>query len=287
MIPSVSVIIPAYNVEEFLSDAIQSILSQTFQEWELIIVDDCSTDHTFQIAKEFAARDSRIKVIRTEKQSGGPFIPRKKAMEVATSDLISPFDADDRIENDYLESLIARFNQNDVDAVFPVLHKWDGKDGYSYPNVNGQLMNRKISGREALCSTLDGWQVHCGGGIIKKSLYKKGYAELEGEDVIPFIDEMLTRVLLHHADSVYFTYIPYFYRDNPSSVTHSKAIKKLGFAVNPRIIGFVKRYYDIQSKEYMLAHRQNFHGIFDAMRIINKPDSPDDSYKEDSEIIEK
>ena len=288
MTPSVSVIIPAYNVERYLPDAIQSVLSQTMQDWELVIADDCSSDRTLEIAKEFAERDQRIKVIRTDRQSGGPFIPRKKAVEAATSDLIAPFDADDRIAPDYLESLMEILCRNNVDAVFPVLHRWDGKDGFEVPEVTPQLMEKKIAGIKAVRYTLDGWHVHCGGGVIKKALYQKGFADLEDEEIIPFIDEMLSRIMLYYAGSVYFSYVPYLYRENPSSVTHSPIIKKLGFAVNPLIIEFIKNVYGKDSDEYRLAHRQNFHGIFDAMRIMNRRVYPKTAYyEEDKKIIRK
>lgn len=64
--PQISIILPTYNGEEYLSYSIQSILNQTYQDWELIIVNDCSTDQTSNIIKQFSMKDSRIKVINNE-----------------------------------------------------------------------------------------------------------------------------------------------------------------------------------------------------------------------------
>lgn len=64
--PKVSVVLPTYNGEQFLAQSIESIINQTFQDWELIIVNDCSTDSTLEIANEYAGKDSRIRVVSNE-----------------------------------------------------------------------------------------------------------------------------------------------------------------------------------------------------------------------------
>lgn len=65
--PKVSIVLPSYNGERYIGESIQSICNQTYNDWELIIVDDCSTDNTLKIAKEFAEQDSRIRVVHNEK----------------------------------------------------------------------------------------------------------------------------------------------------------------------------------------------------------------------------
>ncbi|MDE7441537.1 MAG: glycosyltransferase [Muribaculaceae bacterium] len=285
--PIVSVIIPAYNVERFLPEAIESLLSQTLQDWELIISDDCSTDRTFEIAMEYARRDSRIKVIRSARQSGGPFIPRRDAMEVASSDLIAPFDADDKVDTDYLSVLVDTMQRNKADVIFPRLYRWDGEKEYHPIDVQASAMERRLVGKEMVRLTLDGWKVHCGGGVIKKGLYRKCYDELEGVDVIPFIDEYLSRLILIKAGSVFFTEVPYYYRSHPSSVTHSSYVKKLGYRINPRLIRLMEIYYGKDSEEYLLAQRQNFYGVFEAFRVMNRPDYPKHHYREDKEVIKE
>ena len=66
----VSIITPAYNAEEHIGETIESVLAQTYKNWEMIIVNDCSKDNTLKIANEYAALDNRIKVINLEKNGG-------------------------------------------------------------------------------------------------------------------------------------------------------------------------------------------------------------------------
>ena len=73
----VSVIMPNYNRAKYISEAIESVISQTYPIWELIIIDDCSTDNSVNIIEEYVAKDERIKLIRLPKNSG-PAIARNR-----------------------------------------------------------------------------------------------------------------------------------------------------------------------------------------------------------------
>ena len=70
--PKVSIVLPTYNGEDYLRESIESVISQTFTDWELIIVNDCSTDSTPKIAEAYAAKDCRIRVIHNEKNQKLP-----------------------------------------------------------------------------------------------------------------------------------------------------------------------------------------------------------------------
>jgi len=94
----ISVIMPAYNEERYIAESIQSILNQTFQDFELIIVDDGSTDRTFEIASSF--EDPRVQVYR--QQNSGPGPTRNKALSLAQGKYIALQDADDRSKPDRL-----------------------------------------------------------------------------------------------------------------------------------------------------------------------------------------
>lgn len=107
----VSVVMPAYKASSFIGEAIRSVIAQTYRDWELIIVDDCSTDNTAEVVSSFAERDSRIQLIKSEVHSGGyPSIPRNKGIESAKGRFIAFLDADDIWEPDKLESQIALFD---------------------------------------------------------------------------------------------------------------------------------------------------------------------------------
>ncbi len=99
----VSIIMPSYNTAKFISDTINSVLTQTHTNWELIIVDDCSTDNTDEVVAAF--NDERIKYIKNEKNSGAA-VSRNRALREAKGKWIAFLDSDDLWENDKLEKQI-------------------------------------------------------------------------------------------------------------------------------------------------------------------------------------
>lgn len=93
--PKVSVIIPVYNREKLLPRAILSVLKQTFQDLELIIVDDCSTDKTRGVIKDFEEKDKRVKSVFLKENSGGPAYPKNAGFPLAKGEYIAYLDSDD------------------------------------------------------------------------------------------------------------------------------------------------------------------------------------------------
>lgn len=109
----VSVITPLYNCSDFLEQTIQSVLSQTYKNWEMIMVDDCSKDNSLEIAQRYAAQDSRIKVIQLDKNSGAA-VARNTAIEAAKGRFIAFLDSDDLWLPSKLEQQIDFMLQNNV-----------------------------------------------------------------------------------------------------------------------------------------------------------------------------
>ncbi len=93
--PKVSIIIPTYNSSAFIERAVGSVLRQTFTDWELLIVDDGSTDDTVDLVTEFIKQDSRIKLFRTPQNSGGPALPKNIGIENARGEYVAFLDHDD------------------------------------------------------------------------------------------------------------------------------------------------------------------------------------------------
>lgn len=110
--PKVSVIIPAYNCETFISDTIESVRRQTFNDWELIIVDDGSTDSTKTKVEFFQKKDPRIKYY-FQKNSGAPARPKNKALDLAAGEYIAFLDHDDEWMPDKLEKTLSFFSEPD------------------------------------------------------------------------------------------------------------------------------------------------------------------------------
>ena len=99
--PIVSIIIPAYNSGNYLAETLGSVLSQTYSDWECIILDDGSTDNTFSIAQEYSKKDNRFYYFHQTNQ--GPAVARNNAIRRSIGEYILPLDADDLISNSYIE----------------------------------------------------------------------------------------------------------------------------------------------------------------------------------------
>lgn len=113
--PQISVIVPIYNVEDYLQRCIDSVLSQTLSDFELILVDDGSLDNCGIICDEYGAKDERIRVIH--QKNGGVSNARNSALKMASGEYICFCDSDDFIKNDYLEKLCNSLEATKSDCV--------------------------------------------------------------------------------------------------------------------------------------------------------------------------
>jgi glycosyltransferase involved in cell wall biosynthesis len=109
-VPLVSVVMPAYNAAPYLAEAVQSVLSQTCQDLELIIVDDGSTDETLLVARRLAAHDIRVRIISTP--NGGPATARNTALRIARGAFLALLDSDDVIAPHYLATQLGLLDAN-------------------------------------------------------------------------------------------------------------------------------------------------------------------------------
>lgn len=125
--PLISIIVPCYNVEEYLDETVESIVKQSYHNWELLLVDDGSKDHTPQMCDEYAAKDSRIKAIH--KKNGGLVSARNAGFDAAQGEWQMYLDGDDWIDEDTCEKLVAYIERYpDVDIVFwKCIQELDGK----------------------------------------------------------------------------------------------------------------------------------------------------------------
>lgn len=113
----VSLLMPTYNAGKYLSFAIESVQAQTHENWELIIVDDCSKDDTWAIACNFAEYDSRIKVFNNTSNLGIPK-NRKKTYELSSGSYIAHFDQDDLLERWAIEEMLREFRRTKVSMLY-------------------------------------------------------------------------------------------------------------------------------------------------------------------------
>ena len=128
MMPTVSVIIAAYNCRPTIGRAIESACKQTLRDIEIIVADDASTDGTFDFVKLLADADKRIKLIKLP-QNGGPGVARNAAIKAAIGDWIAVLDADDWYEPRRLEALLKAAKDLNADLVCDNLKIYDHARG--------------------------------------------------------------------------------------------------------------------------------------------------------------
>ncbi|MDU1334072.1 MAG: glycosyltransferase, partial [Veillonella sp.] len=148
MQPLLSIIVPIYNVEQYLDRCIQSILNQTYQNLEIILVDDGATDCSGAIADSYAAKDKRIKVFH--KENGGLSDARNYGLDHVTGDYILFIDSDDFIVNTMCERLITVANSNNADIVSCNYYIYRGDDDISIHTMSVQYDKRTFTGMDIL-----------------------------------------------------------------------------------------------------------------------------------------
>lgn len=135
--PEFSVIIPVYNVEKHLGKCIDSILAQTFKDYELILIDDGSLDKSGEICEQYAMKDSRIVVVH--QKNGGVSAARNKGIDKAKGRYITFIDSDDSVENNYLSSMYTI--SEDIDLVI---------GGIKHIEINGNEYDELYSKNQSL-----------------------------------------------------------------------------------------------------------------------------------------
>lgn len=125
--PKISIIIPAYNVENYIQSCINSILNQSYKNFEIILIDDGSTDKTFEICDKYAQKDQRVRIMR-QKNAGAP-TALNKGLKEANGKYIWFIDSDDFIEENALEILVNKAEESNADIILFGARSVDYKEG--------------------------------------------------------------------------------------------------------------------------------------------------------------
>ena len=146
--PKVSVVMPTYNAERYLAQAIDSVLAQTYRDFEFLIVNDGSSDGTLDIAEAYAQKDPRIRIISQENQGGAA--ARNNGMEVARGEWIAMMDADDLMLPNRLERQLAFLRENpDVAVASAFVYHIDAQNRVIGQNesdlTNREMLQRKLT----------------------------------------------------------------------------------------------------------------------------------------------
>jgi len=260
--PKISVIVPVYNVEKYLPNCLNSILGQTFEPYELILVDDGSSDKSGFICESYAIKDTRVRVIH--KTNGGVSSARNLGLEYAQGPWISFIDADDRIESDMLEKLYSAAASSGADIIccsmnrvlshhFKKVSFRKEKSVYDqfmkYPMYMNSVSNKLI--RQSLF-TNHGIRFHCGLSVC--------------EDL-----DVSFRVFYYASDVVYIDDSCYYYYYNPTSKTSTLNYDHFNDSLRAtKSLNEFCEYHGIRSKAHLYLHYRYFINKIHYINIVTK-----------------
>lgn len=212
----ISIIIPVYNIEKYIEKCISSVVGQTFSDFELLLVNDGSTDSSHEICSNWAKKDSRIKVL--SKENGGVSSARNLGLDCAAGDYIFFLDGDDWISEDCLEKLHQKMTEN-VDLVISDYREVDDKDYHSTLNLQHKHYEGMISRLDAIC---DVYQSQIYPKVIWGKLYRRElWDDIRFNHMAYSEDTYAMFQVLEKCEHIYLIDEPlYYYLQRASSASH-------------------------------------------------------------------
>lgn len=176
MEPLVSIITPLYNSEKYIAETIESVLDQTYSNWEMIIVDDCSRDNGIKIVEEYQKKDKRIQLYKNEINKGVSYT-RNRAIDLSKGKYIAFLDSDDLWKKEKLKKQIKFMEENDVILSYTAYEKIN-EDGSNRGKI---MVPDKLDYKELLKNCLIGFLTAV---YRKKELEKFKFVNSKAEDYI-------------------------------------------------------------------------------------------------------
>ena len=227
--PKVSIIMPIYNAEKYLCEAIESVLKQTYTDFELFLINDMSTDNSKQICIEYAKRDRRIVLLENNSETHGPGPTRNIGLDYATGEYIYFMDADDWIDDRLLQCAVHRMQETEADIVgFGVVYGvHDGQNTSKYCWSGKRILLKDEIKRDFLyfwkASSFSLWSYLFRRETVKSIKFESIF---NGEDICYLMD-----ALSMAGKIAYITDVFYHYRYLEGSTCHrwvENTIKYLG-----------------------------------------------------------
>ncbi len=234
----ISVIVPVYNCEKYLEKCLESICGQTYQNLEIILVEDGSEDRSPEICKEYEKRDKRIRVV--SKKNEGVAVARNTGLDYATGDYIGFVDSDDYIDRDMYETLYANLKEQDAQmSICGIYHVYSNRT--ERPK---EILKKTVNRDEAVYMVLESRYISVNpvNRLLKRSVYEglRFPPGMTSEDAYLILDILgkVERVAIDLTPKYY-----YFHRNN--SITTS-AYKE----TDPCVIRAYEKNLDIVRKQY-------------------------------------
>lgn len=221
--PTLSIIVPIYNVDQFLPMCLDSVTNQTFTDWECILIDDGSTDWSGSICDNYARRDRRFNVIH--QKNAGVSTARNRGINAAKGKYFSFVDPDDWISENFYQEMLLQMDKNNADHSFcKVVPTTENGSIYKiFSLLSPHLENNVLEGQE-LIDNLFNMTCGCWGQVYERSLWDNLRFSPDvslGEDT-----EIIPQVVSRAKRSVYCENAQYFYRIRAGSLARSNISQK-------------------------------------------------------------
>lgn len=276
--PKISVIVPVYNVEPYLTECIDSILAQTYRDFELILVDDGSTDGCHAICDAYGEKHDFVKVIHQSNM--GLSAARNAGIDVSKGEYLTFVDSDDVVTAEFLEVLLFSAGKTGADISCCAMETMTEK-GY-YKRDADVVLNRKIeceSGRMACAHIYKGHNMATVSACSK--LFKKDmFDDVRFPNGMIHEDQAVIPIVMYRADKVVYNNIKaYLYRERRSSITHEPfSSKRYDDMINiEKCIEFYKSKGDKELADIATNHEKKLiatYSIKARTERVNKNDIP-------------
>ncbi|ECL3824932.1 glycosyltransferase family 2 protein, partial [Campylobacter jejuni] len=224
----ISIILPTYNVEQYIARAIESCINQTFKNIEIIVVDDCGSDKSIDIVKEYAKKDDRIKIIHNE-ENLKLLRARYEGVKVANSPYIMFLDPDDYLELNACEECMKILKNNEIDLLFFNAFVLENNNKIERKlNFQEKCYVKKDFLKELLKTKNLFWTVWA--KVIKKELYLKavGLISLENAKINMAEDVLLYYPLINISNTIFhLSKNLYNYQINNFSITKTLTLQNI------------------------------------------------------------
>lgn len=268
----ISVIVPVYNVERYLHRCVESILVQTYQNLEVILVNDGSTDHSGQICDEFAKLDARVVVIH--KKNGGLSSARNAGLQIAAGDYVGFVDSDDDIDHAMYEKMIFVAQKYDVDFVMAdYLRVMSDKRTHTVTKaIRGGFYSKQDIKKEIFPELIMGENLEYGSILsVWNCLYKKQFLNEHkitfADDIKWSEDNLFSSIVGYHARSFYYLKEQYLYHYYQNLGTITTSYRNGAWQIYKKMNVYLQNYFMTQT-DYNFSRQIQLHLAYYAFNVL-------------------
>lgn len=275
----VSIIIPVYNVDQYIDECLNSVINQTYKNLEIVIIDDGSTDESLQICRKYATRDGRVIVLHQD--NAGVSAARNAGLDIITGEYVLFVDSDDRIEYNMVECLVQEIDKDtEIDAVFCGYEEFDDETGDVIHRFTSNQI-KKVGRVEGVSELFKGYSTALWNKMFRCSIIDK--CDIFDTKLKIGEDELWMIEVLKKSNNIMLIGTPlYHYRSRVGAVTKGRSFseamltdyesqKKVLNSINEYnsqtlILYAQQRLYFVGQDVMKLAY---YDGYFDIYRKIN------------------